>query len=50
MQKCERFFCKGKIGNYHDFLYKVQIDKIVEYNYDTMKEFGYVDKDGRLTV
>ena len=44
------FFWKGKIGNYHDFLSKEQIDKIVKYNYDTMKEFGYIDKDERLTV
>ncbi len=50
LQRNKQFFWKGKIGNYHDFLSKEQIDKIVEYNYNTMKEFGYIDKDRRLTV
>ena len=50
MQRNKQFFWKGKIGNYRDFLSKEQIDKIVEYNYDTMKEFGYINKNGQLTV
>ena len=50
MQKSKQFFWKGKIGNYHDLLSEEQIRKIVEYNYDTMKEFGYIDSDGNLTV
>ncbi len=50
MQLCENFFWKGKIGNYREYLSEGQIQRIVEYNYDTMKEFGYIDKDGRLTV
>jgi len=49
-QKCQHFFWKGKIGNYRDYLSKDQIDRIVEYNYDTMKEFGYIDESGALTV
>lgn len=50
MQLCKNFFWKGKIGNYRDYLSKDQINQIVEYDYDTMKEFGYIDKEGRLTV
>ncbi len=50
MQKCERFFWKGKVDNYREYLTEEQLEKIVEYNYGTMKEFGYIDKDGRLTV
>lgn len=50
MQKCENFFWKGKIGNYRDFLSKKQVDRIVEYNLDVMKEFGYIDEAGKLKV
>lgn len=50
MQKCESFFWKGKIGNYRDFLSEKQVDRIVEYNYEVMKEFGYIDENGKLTV
>ncbi len=50
VQQCKTFFWKGKIGNYKDYLTAEQINRIVEYNYDAMKEFGYIDKDGILTV
>jgi len=50
MQKCEQFFWKGKIGNYREYLLEEQIQRIVEYNYDTLKEFGYIDNEGKLTV
>ncbi|MCI1784905.1 MAG: sulfotransferase domain-containing protein [Bacteroidales bacterium] len=50
LQKSRQFFWKGKIGNYHDFLSDEQIKKIVDYNYDTMKEFGYIDAGGQLVV
>ncbi|MBE0650713.1 MAG: sulfotransferase domain-containing protein [Bacteroidales bacterium] len=50
MQKCENFFWKGKTGNYRDYLSNEQINRIVEYNYDVMKEFGYIDENGQLTV
>ncbi|MEA4839526.1 MAG: sulfotransferase domain-containing protein [Bacteroidales bacterium] len=50
LQQSKHFFWKGKIGNYRDYLSKDQIDRIVEYNYDTMKEFGYIDESGALTV
>ena len=50
MQLCQSFFWKGKIGNYRDFLSQEQIDRITDYNYDTMKEFGYIDINGNLTV
>lgn len=49
-QHCKSFFWKGRVGNYKDYLTKEQISRIVEYNYDTMKAFGYIDKDGTLTV
>jgi len=49
-QECKSFFWKGKIGNYKDYLTAEQINRIVEYNYDAMKEFGYIDSDGILTV
>ena len=50
LQQSKQFFWKGKIGNYREYLSKEQIQRIVEYNYDTMKEFGYIGLDGRLTV
>ncbi len=50
MQKCENFFWKGKIGNYKDYLSDEQVNRIAEYHYDVMKEFGYVDEAGKLTV
>lgn len=50
MQKSKQFFWKGKVGNYHDFLSEEQIQYIVEYNYNTLKEFGYIDNSGNLTV
>lgn len=49
-QQCKTFFWKGKIGNYKDYLTAEQINRIVDYNYNAMKEFGYIDKDGILTV
>jgi len=50
MQKCKNFFWKGKIGNYREYLSEDQIKRIVEYNCDTMKQFGYIDNQGLLTV
>jgi aryl sulfotransferase len=50
LQYCEQFFWKGKIGNFRDYLSEEQIHRIVEYNYDTMKEFGYIDERGKLAV
>ena len=44
------FFWKGKIGNYRDHLSEEQIGRIVEYHFDTLKEFGYIDGAGELTV
>lgn len=49
-QLSKSFFWKGKIGNYRDYLSEEQISRIVEYNYDTMKEFDYINKDGFLKV
>ncbi len=49
-QKCKSFFWKGKIGNYREYLSDKQIRSIVEYNFDTMKEFGYVDDKGEIKI
>jgi hypothetical protein len=49
-QVCNNFFWKGKIGNYKEYLTEEQVEKIVIYNSQTMKEFGYIDKKGNLTV
>ncbi|NTW33696.1 MAG: sulfotransferase domain-containing protein [Bacteroidetes bacterium] len=49
-QISKNFFRKGKIGNYREYLSEEQIQRIVEYNYDTMKEFEYIDEQGKLTV
>lgn len=49
-QVCNNFFWKGKIGTYKDYLSKEQVEKIVGYNNQTMREFGYIDKKGNLTV
>ena len=50
MQLCNSFFWKGKIGNYHDFLSRDDVQKIVDYNFEVMKEFGYIDTNNNLTV
>lgn len=50
MQLSKSFFWKGKIGNYREHLTEKQIQRIVEYNYDTMRQFGYLDELGNLTV
>lgn len=50
MQKCESFFWKGKTGNYRQHLSEEQIQELVAYHYDTMKEFGYIDAEGNLTI
>lgn len=50
MQKCKSFFWKGTIGNYREHLTNEQIQRIVEYNHDTMKDFGYIDEQENLTV
>ncbi|MBP7509343.1 MAG: sulfotransferase domain-containing protein [Prolixibacteraceae bacterium] len=50
MQLCNSFFWKGKIGNYRDFLSPEGVQKIVEYNFEVMKEFGYIDMNNNLTV
>ena len=50
MQQCKSFFWKGKIGNYREYLNEEQIKRIVDYNRDTMKQFGYIDQQGNLTV
>lgn len=50
LQNCKQFFWKGKIGNYRDYLSEEQINRIVDYNYDTMRQFGYIDEQGKLTV
>lgn len=50
MQLCKSFFWKGKIGNYLEYLSEDQVRRIVEYNCETMKLFGYVDERGNITV
>jgi len=50
MQKCKNFFWKGTIGTYREYLSEEQVKRIVDYNYDAMKEFGYIDEQGMLTV
>jgi hypothetical protein len=44
------FFREGKAGSYRKHLSEEQIQQLVEYNYDTMKEFGYIDPKGNLTI
>lgn len=50
MQKCSSFFWKGKIGTYREHLSEEQIQQIIAYNYDMMKQFGYIDEQENLTV
>ena len=49
-QRSKSFFWKGEIGNYRNYLSEGEIQRIVEYNYETMKLFGYIDERGELTV
>ncbi|MEH6528067.1 MAG: sulfotransferase domain-containing protein [Sneathiella sp.] len=43
-KKNDRFFRVGKSGQWKDVLTDKQVDKIVKYHYDTMKQFGYLPK------
>ncbi len=49
-QNSKGFFREGKTGNYREHLSEVQIQELVAYHYDTMKEFGYIDAEGNLTI
>jgi Sulfotransferase domain. len=48
--KCKNFFWKGTSGNYKNHLTAKQIEQIVEYCFEPMKRFGYLDSNGNLTV
>jgi len=50
LQTVRNFFWKGKIGNYREILTTEQIQRIVDHNYVSMKQFGYIDEFGNLTV
>ena len=50
LQNCLSFFWKGEIGNYRNFLSGNDIQRIVDYNYNIMKIFGYIDQNDQLTV
>ena len=50
LQKSESFFWKGKTGTYREYLTEEYIDKIVVYCGETMKQFDYLDPDGKLKV
>ena len=50
LQQSNHFFWKGKIGNYRDYLSEEQVQQIVAYHGDTMKDFGYMDSSGELSV
>lgn len=49
-QNSKGFFREGKTGNYREHLNEEQIQELVAYHYDTMKEFGYLDAQGNLTI
>ncbi len=44
------FFRKGRSGDYSNHLSDSQIQKLVEYNYQMMRVFNYIDSSGNLTV
>lgn len=44
-QKCQKFFRKGETGNYKAYLSTEQIQRIVNYNFDVMKLFNYVEEN-----
>jgi hypothetical protein len=50
LQKCKSFFWKGEIGNYRNYLSNSDIERIVDYNSDIMKYFGYLSADKKLTI
>lgn len=50
LQQCKSFFWKGEIGNYRNYLSEEDIQRIVDYNFDTMKTFGYINSDNQLTI
>lgn len=49
-QKAKSFFWRGRVGNYRNHLAEDQINQIVDSNYETMKQLGYIDKNDILTV
>ncbi len=44
----ERFFRKGRVGDWHNVLSHAQVEKIVENHQDVMRDFGYIGKDGKV--
>lgn len=45
-QKVDRFFRKGKIGDWQTALSRPQIDKVVQDHLTVMQQFGYANPDG----
>ena len=50
MQLCKSFFWKGKSGNYRNHLSEERVQRIIEYNYNMMQLFGYIDEQGDLKI
>ncbi len=47
-QKCKSFFRKGEVGSWREELKQKHIEKLIEYHYDVMKNFGYIDEHDNL--
>ncbi len=46
--KTAQFFRKGQIGEWRNVLNHDQVDRMVEAHQDVMREFGYLDPDGKV--
>jgi hypothetical protein len=45
--KTERFFRKGKVGDWRNSLSMAQAERVIEAHEDAMRRFGYLDADNR---
>ncbi len=42
----QQFFRKGRVGDWREVLTPSEVDRIIALNGETMREFGYLNKDG----
>ncbi|MFA7184150.1 MAG: sulfotransferase domain-containing protein [Victivallales bacterium] len=45
--RCDSFFRKGIVGDWREHFSAEQAKRLIEFNYETMLELGYVDSNGK---
>lgn len=46
----QKFFWKGIVGNFHNYLTEEQIDRIIDASYEAMFALQYIDRNRKLTL